>query len=791
MRVGIVVLGIAAANEAQAGGLACDPTVGLMQHSPNAEPGYLLFGPLQGPRTVLMDREGRLINEWFSSWPVGNTVYLRDNGNLVRTADPGGNTTMVAGGDAGLIEEFDWDGNLVWSYLYSTPQHRAHHDIALLPNGNILILAWEYYSESEAIAAGRDPSLILQGALWPEHIIELEPVGAAQGNIVWEWHLWDHIIQDFDPAQDNFGVVEDHPELVDINFAADGAADWLHANAIDYNEELDQIVISSPFLNEFWIIDHSTTTAEAAGHTGGSYGRGGDLLYRWGNPQSYGAGSAGDQQLFGQHDVQWIREGVPGAGNVLIFNNGNNRPDGFYTSIDELVLPLNPDGTYSKIAQQAYEPTSPVWSYTADTPTDFHSPFLSGAQRLPNGNTMIARGPRGILFEIDATGQTVWHYVSPMIADDTLAICDPIPGFPGPFQSNALFRAPHYPLDHPAFDGRDLTPIGPIEATATAACGDGVLSSGEQCDDGNTVTGDGCTATCAFESNCPPNPCVDTDVNNIRDEKCIFGQCINDICTVLPKVSPSDLGGSFGACPRDGFVNLHDRTLTLTCFAGTTDCAAINIDAGGSHGNCTLDGFCNIHDAVHVLTTFGGTNTCGCGPAPEHGDGIADYIADMRIETEIVSGALGPRIKAHVYLGGVIDVRGYQIDMEVFGGRRGELELADITIEEHRGPIHADAGSASAFDMEGSRMLALLDEGAVRAHKAGTYLATFVYQASADAAGQFTIDLKVDQVLDSETTIVAVDGRVEIGSVRPAVVDMEAHRSMRHLRRLGRVTRIK
>ena len=87
----------------------------------------------------------------------------------------------------------------------------------------------------------------------------------------------------------------------------------MHTNAVAYNAELDQIMLSIHAFSEVWIIDHGTTTEEAASHSGGKRGKGGDLLYRWGNPRAYRTGTNVDQRLFAQHNAHWIPEGLPGA----------------------------------------------------------------------------------------------------------------------------------------------------------------------------------------------------------------------------------------------------------------------------------------------------------------------------------------------------------------------------------------------------------------------------------------------------------------------------------------------
>ena len=189
-----------------------------------------------------------------------------------------------------------------------------------------------------------------------------------------------------------------------------GNIDWNHINSLDYNEEFDQILISSHIQNEIWIIDHSTTTREAAGHSGGRFGKGGDLLYRWGNPQVYKAGTTNDQMLFGQHDAQWVKKGYPGEGHITIFNNGYLRPELSYSSIEEIVPPVDENGNYFLEPSFVFGPKEPIWNYTSENPSDFYSPFMSGAQRLSNGNTLICDGISGVFFEVTAEKKIVWRY---------------------------------------------------------------------------------------------------------------------------------------------------------------------------------------------------------------------------------------------------------------------------------------------------------------------------------------------------------------------------------------------
>jgi hypothetical protein len=190
-------------------------------------------------------------------------------------------------------------------------------------------------------------------------------------------------------------------------------SDWLHVNSVAYNADLDQIMLSVFEFNEVWVIDHSTTKAEAASHQGGKFGKGGDLLYRWGNPRAYRAGTVKEQKLFGQHNAHWIAKGIPGEGHVLVFNNGMRRTGGAYSTVDEIVLPVDEKGRYEYSPAKAFGPEKAVWSYAAPKKTDFFAPFISGAQRLPNGNTLICSGTNGTLFEVTPHEEIVWKYINP------------------------------------------------------------------------------------------------------------------------------------------------------------------------------------------------------------------------------------------------------------------------------------------------------------------------------------------------------------------------------------------
>ena len=238
-------------------------------------------------------------------------------------------------------------------------------------------------------------------------IVEIQPLPNNEAEIVWKWHFWDHLVQDKGPQYTaTYGQISEHPELLNINVNGNepnDLYDWNHTNKISYNEKFDQIVISCRHMNEIYVIDHSTTMEEAAGHTGGNHGKGGDILYRWGNPQNYSRGNESDKIFGAQHGINWIPDGYPGEGNFLIYNNIQmNKP--FRSAVLEFECIADENGFYPIEDNEPFGPETYSWIYLAN----FYSPTQSGAYRFPNGNTLVTVTTEFNFFEVDNSGRVQW-----------------------------------------------------------------------------------------------------------------------------------------------------------------------------------------------------------------------------------------------------------------------------------------------------------------------------------------------------------------------------------------------
>lgn len=439
--------------------------------------GYTLYGARR--TSYLVDMEGRVVH----TWPAGTNPRLLDNGNLLdaSTDDPSHGDGFV---------ELDWDGNTVWEYYESRDGYEPHHDFVRTFNTNLnayttLYIANKTVTYDQAIAAGCDPANGPYDGAQMDAIVEVD----MSSNIVWEWWFFDHAVQDIDPTKSNYvASISANPGRIDLNLPGRPVKrDWLHCNSLDYNAELDQIVVNS-VQGEFYVIDHGATfiTGDPAGSIALAAGPAGDFLYRFGDPARYEQGdppsfdedwtsvTAGHKQIGGAHDVQWIRPGLPGAGNLLIFNNGqylyettsqsyifeiNGYLNGMGTDTGGYVNP--PDAGYDVVTTPNRDTQKEkkngsrqiTWQYYSKSNQGFFSHIGSGAQRLPNGNTLICAMTEGHIFEVTTDGELVWEYIGPVTPDGNLERLDD--NWP---MYTSMFRAYRYTADHPALTGKDLTP---------------------------------------------------------------------------------------------------------------------------------------------------------------------------------------------------------------------------------------------------------------------------------------------------------------------------------------------
>lgn len=357
---------------------------------------YTFYCPKSTNKGYLIDMSGNVYHTWTfpSNKPTGYSSYLLPGGVVLRTVIKTGNY-FTGGPICGEVQKIDWNGNVIWDYVYSTTEYCTHHDICPMPNGNVLLIAYEAKTPAQVTAAGCSQSI----TMWPDKIVEVQPVGTNDGIVVWEWKVWDHLCQNYDPAKSNYVTsIVQHPELLNVNYHTQ--KDWMHVNGVDYNEELDQVAFSSHNLNEIYVIDHSTTTAQAAGHTGGNAGKGGDFLYRWGNPAAYQA--TGTTIFNVVHDAHWIPADCPRANYLVGFNNKGGA--GQKNCIDLINPPYSGAG-YAGTPGTAFAPSTYAWRHTySGTPTQNEGQ----SQQLPNGNHLITISLQGYIYEIDSNQTVVW-----------------------------------------------------------------------------------------------------------------------------------------------------------------------------------------------------------------------------------------------------------------------------------------------------------------------------------------------------------------------------------------------
>lgn len=412
---------------------SCDGIRATMHDQARVDPGYLFWHQSDELKmdvdniSVLTDSAGRVVHTWPTELTGGGTpAYLIASGRILRTGIKNRQNVRgapIASTDA--VQIVGSDGSVVWELSSARfPDTVFHHDMEMLNNGNLLIVTYRKLTAAQALAIGWDPEG--RDEVWADGVIEVKPDLVSGGaEIVWQWSFADHLVQDRFADKPNYGVIADHPERINPHFPESYAPMNIarqHINSVDYNEELDQILLSSFIYDEIWIINRS-----------------GDIIFRYGNPAAYGMGSDEDRVFLKQHDANWIDPGLEGAGHILVHNNnvsfrprrpppgqvpsqaGNNdgsnlralersmdnlEIDAGTSNVYELNLPRLPDGRYRREPSKPFQ-AEVVWLWEHP---DYFADFQGSARRLPNGNTLITDTTDHHVVETTREGNIVAEY---------------------------------------------------------------------------------------------------------------------------------------------------------------------------------------------------------------------------------------------------------------------------------------------------------------------------------------------------------------------------------------------
>lgn len=386
-RLSITALSLLCLFVGMTGAVQAEPTihkVGLiLRDGAQVMPGYVLHDSSNGT-SYLVDTFGEIVNEWSSP--------IADTGLGLTEPLPNGNVLAAIDSDPDQVVEMDFAGNVVWEYIAENDM-RLHHDFQRMPNGNTLLLC-----SRDFIDPAISPETITDDCL-----ILVNP----DGQILWDWQTADHFA-DFEFDDDTLAKISSH------------AGDWAHANSASLIPEdtshtdprfrPGNIIISYRFINRIVIVDRDT----------------GAIVWVTDNLTT-----------IGQHDATMIPDQLSGGGNILVFDNGfgghyNNgglevaRNHSRVLEIDPTLVGI-PETDPVVYNYHAVLSNRPDWW--------FSSWFISSAQRLPNGNTLIDDGATGRMFEVTPKHEIVWEYISPHI------------GFVSrPPDSNRVYRANKVPL---------------------------------------------------------------------------------------------------------------------------------------------------------------------------------------------------------------------------------------------------------------------------------------------------------------------------------------------------------
>jgi hypothetical protein len=386
--------------------------------------GYTIFDAPNGHGAILIDMNGNVVRQWKEIASAPGPFRIFPGGYVM-----GGNVPRRPHQETIALLQLDWDGNEVWRFdrMEQVRTQETENENGETEGGELVWSSrqhhdWQregnpvgYYAPDMEPQVNSGKTLVLAHKnvtvsdispkrLEDDYIYEL----SWDGQVVWDWLASDHV--------DELGFSEEARNAIHRSVQFNDArqsADWLHINSAAYlgpnrwydDGDLrfhpDNIMISSRTANIIAIIN-----------------RNGNIVWRMGPDYTETPQLAKVGQVIGQHNPHLIPEGLPGAGNLLVFDNGGQGGYGFSN-------PARPTGTNamtrdsSRVLEINPVTLEIVWEYSLGGTErfNFYSAYVSNAQRLPNGNTLVNEGMDGRMFELTPEQEIVWEYVSPYFDD--------------------------------------------------------------------------------------------------------------------------------------------------------------------------------------------------------------------------------------------------------------------------------------------------------------------------------------------------------------------------------------
>lgn len=345
----------------------------------------LLVVPDYGKETILLDDAGKEVLIWKSEMPNGGGARLLKNRSLLHMVNRPLQRPFTKAISGGGLEVLDSESRVVWSFWNATSEHASCGDVLMLPNGNVLTTIVEWKSREEVIQAGRDPKLVDPNGMLIPGIMEVKPNGPTAGLPVWKWSLWNHLYQLKYPEAANYSFPKPKEGCVNINLGKQKRRGWILPFELEYNEK-EQLILLISQNQQAWVIDHSTTTAEAATDKGGRFGKGGRLLLNLAAPSTAPE-----------------RDAFP----VM---------SGWWTGGADLAL-LRPNSTFAEVTRVGEGWSGEVKNHRATGVKQMPIPKADGskanirnARFFADGSLALSSGFQGEIVRLSPSGSLRWRY---------------------------------------------------------------------------------------------------------------------------------------------------------------------------------------------------------------------------------------------------------------------------------------------------------------------------------------------------------------------------------------------